>query len=243
MAQAPAADQRRLLAVQDLDTAIDQAQHRHAHLPQRKHLADLDLRLAELTSRRIEAETLVADLRREVTKAEDDVQSVRTRAERDQARLMGGGMTPKELEALQSELDALAKRTAALEEVELEVMQRLDDAEHAADGVVAEVAQLESDAAAVRAELDAAAAEIERELAAKASERAAAAAGIDEALIATYERLRIANGGIGAAALLRGACQGCHMSLNPADLAVIAGKGADEVVRCEECGRILVRDA
>ncbi|GMA34099.1 zinc ribbon domain-containing protein [Demequina litorisediminis] len=61
--------------------------------------------------------------------------------------------------------------------------------------------------------------------------------------MALYEKLRDQHGGVGAAALRGSQCLGCHMTLNPADLRTIASAAPDAVVRCEECGRILVRKA
>lgn len=241
MPQAPAADQARLLSVQELDTHAAQAQHRLETLPARAELDALLAREAELNGRRIEAETAVLDLKREVTKAEDDVQTVRARAERDNKRMLSGTMTPRELQALQAELEVLTKRQGALEEIELDAMQRLEDAESVADGVVAEAAVIEAALADVRARLADEAAVIEAELAEIVRDRTNAAFGLDEALVALYEKLRVTHGGIGAAPLQFGTCQGCHMKLNPSDLAAIEVRAADDIVRCEECGRILVR--
>ena len=241
MPKAPAADQLRLLTVQELDTHADQARHRLESLESKVELAKLLEREGELTGRRIEADTAISDLKREVTKAEDDVQSVRARAERDNTRLLSGSMTPKELQALQSELEVLVKRQAALEEIELDAMQRLEDAESLADGVVAEAAVIAAALADVRTRVDTESAAIEAELTDVARQRVNASFNLDESLVALYEKLRAQNGDSGAAALTRGTCQGCHMSLNPADLAAIEAAQADDIVRCEECGRILVR--
>ncbi|MDR3202861.1 MAG: C4-type zinc ribbon domain-containing protein, partial [Bifidobacteriaceae bacterium] len=54
-------------------------------------------------------------------------------------------------------------------------------------------------------------------------------------------RLRASRGGVGAAALRGATCGGCRLELNPHDLQAIRVAAEDEVVRCEECGRILVR--
>ncbi len=243
MAQAPAADQVRLLTVQDLDTRVQQARHRLETLPARSELAALDATAADLRAARIEAETAVSDVKREVTKAEDDVQSVRARAERDNARLLDGGMTPRELQGLQSELEVLAKRQGDLEDVELDAMQRLEDAEKTLADVSGRLIEVEASRTEVATRLDHEAAAIEAEVASVLAERAAVADTIDVDLIKLYEKLREQRGGVGAAALLRGACQGCHMNLNPGDLSAIESRPADDVVRCEECGRILVRGA
>ena len=241
MPKAPAADQLRLLTVQELDTQADQARHRLESLESKAELATLLARESELTGRRIEADTAISDLKREVTKVEDDVQSVRARAERDNKRLLSGGMTPKELQALQSELEVLAKRQSDLEEIELDAMQRLEDAESVADGVVAEAAVIAAALADVRARVESESGAIEAELAGIVRDRMNATFNLDEALLALYEKLRASNGDSGAAALTRGTCQGCHMSLNHSDLAAIEAKSEDEIVRCEECDRILVR--
>ncbi len=137
----------------------------------------------------------------------------------------------------------LAKRQGDLEDIELEAMQRLEDAESEAARVNAEIETVGAKAAEVKARLDDEAKTIEAEIVSLTAGRTNAAAGLDEGLMALYEKLRAAQGGTGAAALKHGTCQGCHMSLNPADLAHIEAAPADDVVRCEECGRILVRGA
>ena len=241
MAQAPAEDQKRLVAVQEIDTAIAQARHKLDNLEAKQRLAAVQARAAQITMRRIEAETAVNDIRREVAKAEDDVQAVRARAKRDQERSMTPGMTPRELEGIQSELEALARRQAVLEEVELEVMQRLEDAEAVADGVVAESSQIDKDVAALEAEVAEQAAAIEAELVELAAKRTNEAFGLDQGLMDLYEKLRAANGGLGAAPLHRGSCGGCRININAKELDAIQSRPADAIVRCEECGRILVR--
>ena len=58
-----------------------------------------------------------------------------------------------------------------------------------------------------------------------------------------YEKLRVDNGGVGAAELEGARCSGCRLEQTPMELARIAAAPADEVHRCEECRRILVRPA
>lgn len=243
MPSAPAADQRRLLDVQDADLRAQQARHRREHLPVIAQIEELAARAADLEEERVARATEVGDLRREVTKAEDDVQAVRARADRDNARLNGGQGTSKDLQALQSELEVLTRRQVALEDIEIEAMQRLEDAENALAAASKQHEAIATQITELEVERDAAFATIDAELAVIVGEREAAAAGLDTGLVSLYERLRDHQGGIGAAALLRGQCQGCHMSLNAGDLAAIEAAPADQVVRCEECGRILVRES
>lgn len=243
MPQAPAADQRRLLDVQDADTRIAQARHRRSHLPVLEQLAELAGRAEDLERARDVARIEASDINREVTKAEDDVRAVRTRAERDTARLNSGEGTPKDLQALQAELELLAKRQADLEDIELEAMERLEAAEQRAAQADEQAQAIREQMTQLEAQRDQEWAAIDAEIAELEAGRAAAVDGLDAALLALYEKLRAANGGVGAASLVRGQCQGCHMSLNPVDLRRIESAPADDIVRCEECGRILVRGA
>ncbi|GCD18965.1 hypothetical protein CTKZ_05270 [Cellulomonas algicola] len=241
MTTAPAADQRRLLDVQELDTRLDQLAHKRRTLPELARLLELDAQLADLHTALVTSRTAAEDLRRELTKAEADVEQVRSRAARDQARLDSGQGSAKDLQALTSELASLARRQGDLEEVELEVMERLE----AHEGALAEVTKaydaLVAQNESVAADRDAAFRTIDADAERVRGERATAAEGLDAGLVTLYERLRGQLGGLGAAPLRGRRCEGCRLELNPLDLDAIRSKGEDQVVRCEECGRILVR--
>ncbi len=242
MTKAPAADQRRLLDVQALDTRAAQLAHRRKTLPALADLESVRGGLVQAEREQVTAKTLVKDLSREVAKAETDVEQVRSRADRDRKRLESGSGTAKDLQALTHELESLARRQGVLEEAELEVMERLEEAERSHAAVAARVAELKTREAALKADLDAAELAIDVDASAVANERLDSASGIDAALLALYERLRAHGGGLGAAALRGNRCEGCRLELNPTDLAAIRAMKPDDVARCEECGRILVRD-
>ncbi len=243
MSSAPAADQRRLLDVQDLDTRLAQLAHKRRTLPALARLTELDAQLADLDTALVTSRTAASDLRTELAKAEADVQQVRDRAARDQARLDGGQVSAKDAQALTSELASLATRQSHLEDVELEVMERLEAHEEALAGLEQAHAALVADRDAVVAERDAGYAEVDTEAQQVRAERERSADGLDAGLVALYERLRGQLGGRGAAPLRGNRCEGCRLELNPLDLEQIRARPADAVVRCEECGRILVRGA
>ena len=187
--------------------------------------------------------TELSDVQREVAKAEADVQLVRDRAARDQTRLDSGTGTAKDLQALQHELQSLSRRQAELEDVEIEIMER-------AEAVEAEVARLEGKHTELAVKLeeataahDAALADLDSEAARVAAPRADVVAGVGEDLVGLYEKIRAASGGTGAAALSHRRCGGCRLELNSVDMSRIKGAPDDEVLRCEECRRILVRTA
>lgn len=243
MPQAPAADQRRLLDVQDADTSITQAKHRRANLAVLAHIAELTGRAQDLETIRGQALIEVSDIQREVTKAEDDVQSVRARAERDTAKLNSGQGTPKDLQALQAELEVLAKRQGALEDIELDAMERLEEAQARVNAAATQAAAIHAQVEELEGQRDAEWAQIDAELVELAAARDLAAQGVDPALLALYEKIRAGSGGVGAARLVAGQCQGCHITINAVERARIDSAADDEVIRCEDCGRILVRGA
>lgn len=243
MPSAPAADHRTLLSVQALDSEAQRATHRRATHPTLASLTQLEARARVLTDELVVLTTEVSDLRREVTKAEDDVQSVRDRSTRDVARLESGQGSPKDLQALQSEIETLAKRQSDLEEIELDAMERLEVAETSLAATRSEVDDINSGLATLAAERDAAFAEIDAELSRLASERGALVEGLDPGLLSLYEKLRATHDGVGAALLLAGQCTGCHVKIDNSTLAAIAASPEDTILRCEECGRILIREA
>ncbi len=232
--------QRRLLDLQALDTRLAQLDHRRRTLPEHARLEELQARVEELEAEAVRARTALSDVQREVAKAEADVQLVRDRAERDRQRLASGVGTAKDLQALQHELESLARRQATLEDEELEVMQRAEDLQAEVDRIEAQLAEVRSEVAEVTAARDGKVAELDAERAEVASGRDAIVAEVGPDLVALYDKIR-ATSGTGAAPLVQRRCGGCQLELNNVELGRIRAAAEDEVLRCEECRRILVR--
>ena len=234
--------QLRLLELADIDAELTRLEHRRRGLPELAELSRLEQRDRELRDELAALDAQEGDLRREQTKAEADVEQVRTRIDRDRVRLDAGQVSsPRELENLQSEIESLHRRQSDLEEVVLDVMERQEATQSRLQAAAAEREQVGADAAVAISSRDASFAEIGEQASKAASRRAAVLADEPADLVDLYERLRVQHGGVGAAALRRGRCEGCHLSLNTVDLNDIRAAAPDEVLRCEECRRILVR--
>ncbi|RNL78928.1 hypothetical protein EFL95_07710 [Nocardioides marmorisolisilvae] len=189
-----------------------------------------------------DARILVTDLTEEQARADADVEQVKARRERDQGMIDAGSISdPKALERMLGELESLARRISDLEDVEIDVMERLENAQAELEHRSAALEKIDTEAAQLEETRAHKATDLQAELAQVAAERQESVQGMPEDLMTLYEKLRTSKGGVGAAALHRKECQGCRLTLNAADLAVIAAKPADDVVRCEECDRILVR--
>jgi predicted nucleic acid-binding Zn-ribbon protein len=234
--------QLKLLDLQALDTRLSQIAHARTHLPQLAELADLEGKARLLDDQLVRSRTELGDIEREIRKAEADVQGVRDRAARDQARLDAGIGSAKDLQAFQSELESLARRQSDLEEIELEIMER-------AEAVQSDVAELERGRGELTEridrltqERDARLGELDGEAAQVGAPRESLVEAVGADLVALYEKIRTTSG-TGAAALRQRRCGGCQLELNNVELGQIRDAAADEVLRCDECRRILVRTA
>ncbi len=234
-------DQERLLELQKIDTQILQAEHRRKNLPELAEVTRLDNELAGLTSQRNQLTVDQSDIKRELAKAEDDVAQVRNRKQKDESRLASGSGSPKDLENLQHEVATLERRIADLEEVELEVMVRFEEIEKSVGALADAIEQLEgaknSIESVVREKIEG----ITKELARFTADRKDLSAIVDSELLKMYEKIRSDRDGVGAAEIIRRRCTGCQLDLTAADAAKFAATAPDEVIRCEECRRILIR--
>lgn len=228
--------------MQALDARADLLRHQRASLPELAEIAALQAGRTELDNRARDARIAVDDLTLEQEKVDADVEAVKTRRRRDRDRMDQGLVTnPKDLERMQHELESLERRIASLEDEELEVMARLEDAQRDLDGLVVQVAEADQRLAELAAARDERLAEIDAELTSLLAERGPVVEVVPADLLALYDRLREQKGGVGAAELRQRRCTGCQLGIDNAELAVIKVAPADEVIRCEECQRILVR--
>jgi predicted nucleic acid-binding Zn-ribbon protein len=234
-------EQHAILNIQNFDFTYSTLTNKAANLPEIAAISSLTIKADNARDLRIAAETEHSDVKRELTRAEGDVEQIVTRINRDEARLASGTASPKELEKLQHEIGTLGVRRTELEEIELEIMMRID-------GIKARITELSEQESALAAEITEleikkanALAVINADIEATKSDRASEITSINAELVALYEKIRSSNNGTGAAALVGNQCKGCHLTINTVELQRIASLAEDEVVRCEECRCILVR--
>lgn len=239
--KAAPADQVRLLDLQVVDTRASQLRHRRKTLPEHAELATLTSERETLMESFTEAETRVGDLDRAQRKAEADLEPVRERRVRNQQKIDSGAIgDAKALTAMIEEVEHLGRRISDLEDGELEVMEELESARAGFDKIAARREELDGRITEVTAKRDELVGDLDTELADAVSDRQAVVAALPEPLVKLYDKIAV-NHVTGAAKLEGGRCGGCRLEVNPADLRALRAAAADEVCRCEECGRILVR--
>lgn len=230
-----------LLEVQESDTTADQLRHRRANLPERAELAALGTRAVEVQALLAAARAQRAEVLARQAEVDAAIGAAGERIKDIEGRLYSGQVSAtKDILAMTAEVESIKARRSSLEDDLMATME-------AEEPLAAEVAELEAVLAAMEA--DAARllgliadgeAVIDAELAEVNGVRAGQAAQIPADLLTTYEKLRDRLGGEGAARVSGRSCSGCHLTLPAQEVERIKRAGPDDLVLCDQCGRILV---
>ncbi len=236
----PAA-QLRLLDLQAADTALAQLAHRRSSLPELAAIVDADRRLTDLGHEIAQVTANRDDTDAEQRRLDAEIDTVRSRARRDDQRLTTGGLPARELEGLQHEIMTLVRRQSALEDNALDVMEARETLDTQLVALQEQRAAVENETSQLTTRRDGAFADVDAATAQRTAERTRIAGELPDDLLALYDRIRAANGGVGAAALRQRRCEGCRIELAGNELAAVRSAAPETVVRCENCRRILVR--
>ena len=235
--------QLRLLDLQAVDSTIGRLAQRRRTLPEQAEVDRLVAESSGITEDLVGAQTRVSDLELATERAEADLEPVRQRLARNEKRIADGTVDAKSLGSMVEEVAHLRRRIGDLEDVELEVMEALEQAQSERDALQARVDGLAAAIERATAARDEAAGKIANEAAYQRTEHDRLAPEIPADLLALYTKIAATRGGVGAAELKQRRCTGCQLEINANELREYASAPPEEVLRCEECGRILVRTA
>jgi uncharacterized protein len=230
-----------LLALQERDGALDRLLHRHQTLPERDALARaeadaraLDQRLATLRAER-------DGVAREEQKLDDEARALAEKATEVEAKMYSGEISsPRELQAMQSDVESLRRHQRGVENRELELMETREPLDATLSELDENRLVLEGELERIRRTLAEAEAVIVAEMQEERAARDAIAAGIEERLVKEYERCRALAHGVGVARLVGTTCQGCHLSIPAIEAERIKKTAGDPLAYCDNCGAILV---
>ena len=233
-----------MLDVQTIDSALAQLEHRRKSLPEHAEINALTAAVARNSADLVAAETAVSDLEAEQNRAEAEIQPVRERLNRNQTRIADGTIAdPKALSSMVEEVAHLQRRISDLEDAELEIMEQLESATSTLERLRVKAGELDRQLADAVARRDQAVAAIDVQVDEQRAERDELSPLLPADLLALYDKIGKSHNGVGAAELRQRRCTGCQLEVNAADLRVFAAAADDDVLRCEECSRILVRTA
>ncbi|MCL2784594.1 MAG: nucleic acid-binding protein [Propionibacteriaceae bacterium] len=234
-------DLMRLYDVQTLDTAIDKIKHKALALPIHAQIAALLTRRTQIGDEVIAAKTALSDATSLAQRSEADVVPVRERLVRNQKRVDEGLMDPKALPAALEEIQHLKQRISDLEDTALETMEAMESAQATFDDITAQAGGLEAELHKLVEQRDTEVSHLAGESKELSKERAQTAQPIAADLMALYEKIRTRASGIGIAKLEGRRCLGCDLEATVADYNSYLKAAPDEVLRCAECDRILMR--
>ncbi|MDN5559020.1 MAG: hypothetical protein L0G23_06230 [Ruaniaceae bacterium] len=240
MTRASTEHQKALLAVQKLDTRLARVAHERRTLPVHARISELEAQAAGLERTRIEATTNRSDTSRELARIEHDVEQIHTRATRHQDRLMAGA-SAKEAQAIENELALLTGRTAELEDLQLEQMEKVEGFDSELVRIAELIEQCQSELTAAIGERTKEFARIDVEVRSLSTEREAIAAALPSDLIELYDEIRAETGGLGAVAIHGTRTEGVSIDFSLSEIDAINAAPPEEIVISEEQGYILVR--
>jgi predicted nucleic acid-binding Zn-ribbon protein len=232
--------QRSLLELADLDAELSRLEHRSSHLAEQQRFEQIQADHRDANDRLASLGLALEDLDAQIAKFESEIEGVRDREDRDRKMLDAGAISAKQLADLQHELDTLERRQSSLEDSLLEVMERREELQTKQTNELGKIDALESELAEAQRARDDALAAIEQKRQHGVSRRDELTAGLDPNLVSLYERQR-SGGGPGAARLQGRRCGACRIEIDRGEIARITAAADDDVLRCPECGAILLR--
>lgn len=232
--------QRRLLDLANVDTELTRIDHRRRTLPELAEITEREQVHRAKRDQLVAVETTLGDLNREATRQESEIEAVRAREDRDRSLLKGGNVGARQLADLEHELATLTRRQSSLEDDLLELMERREAVEVDVAHARTELEAAETALSDVQRRRDEALADLEVAEARRKQERQDLVPQFPAELLALYDRIRTQKG-TGAALLRARRCGACRLELDRNSIMHIKDAPADEVVRCDECGAILIR--
>jgi predicted nucleic acid-binding Zn-ribbon protein len=237
--KAAVAQQRSLLEVAQLDAELSRIAHRAGHLSERQDIERMQTDQVAANDRLGALQIALEDLDAQISRFESEIDAVRQREDRDRS-LLQSVADAKQLSDLQHELETLQRRQSSLEDSLLEVMEHREQMQARQSAELAAIETLHADLAAAQHALDGALVELDQIRQQHSLRREALTAALDPDLIALYERQR-AGGGPGAGQLQGRRCGACRIEIDRGELSRISAAADDDVLRCPECGAILLR--
>ena len=232
--------QRSVLELAAVDAELSRLDHRATHLEEQQRLDAVESALREANDALAALGIALDDLDGQVTKFESEIDAVRKREDRDRGLLDSGTVDVKHVAELQHELETLQRRQGSLEDSLLEIMEHREKLQNDQTAQSNRIDELQNDLSAALKERNDALALIDQSRHQAASRRDELTASLPPELVALYERQR-ALGGIGAGRLQGRRCGACRIEIDRGELARISAAKEDELLRCPECGAILVR--
>ena len=233
--------QRLLLDLNSIDQSISKLDYQKKNHPQLMKITELTARVPSIEASIVENESQITETKKEVSKAEIDVENISKRVQKDKERLSSNETSAKDLTQLQHEIGTLESKQKELEEVQIEFLEKVEDLEHKKRGLQEILEQVKAEISELNILIKADFEKANKEITNFATERQIVVGKIESELIALYEKIRSEHG-IGAGLFSYGTCNSCQIQISPSEINNINSTDPEEIVRCENCRCVLVRN-
>jgi hypothetical protein len=233
--------QRLLLDLNSIDQSISKLDYQKKNHPQLKKITELTARVPSIEASIVENDSQITETKKEVSKAEIDVENISKRVQKDKERLSSSETSAKDLTQIQHEIGTLESKQKELEEVQIEFLEKVEDLEHKKRGLQEILKQVKAEISELNISIKADFEKANKEIANFATERQTVVGKIEVELVVLYEKIRSEHGN-GAAHFGHGTCNSCQIQISPSEINNINSTDPEEIIRCENCRCVLVRN-
>ena len=233
--------QKLLIELSSIDQKITRLSNQKQNHPQLRKIAELTARLPSIEASIVENDSRINETKKELARAEVDVENIAKRVEKDNERLNSGETSAKDLTQIQHEIGTLKSKQKDLEEVEISILEILEDLDHKKSGLQEILIQVNDEINQLNILIKDDFSKANSDIAVFTTNRNKVVAKIDKSLVELYDKIRLEHG-IGAGMFSHGMCNSCQIQISPAEIVKINALDPEEVIRCENCRCILVRN-
>ncbi len=228
------ADLTRLIRLQQLETAADEARRKLAEHPARTQALDARLQAARDAVAGLKARLAAASDKRRAD--EKDVASVQTRLAKYKDQLLEV-KTNREYTAMLHEIETAQNDIRTREDRILEIMLESDELNAGIKKSETELETAEKETASERTMLDAEMEGLQAAIGRTTAEREKLVADIDRHVLSVFEATARGRKGVAVAEAKDGLCTICHVRLRPQVFNEI--RKNESIIHCDSCRRIL----
>jgi predicted nucleic acid-binding Zn-ribbon protein len=233
--------QKLLIELSSFDQKVSRLSNQKQNHPQLSKITELTARLPSIEASIVENESQINETKKELSRAEVDVENIAKRVKKDNERLNSGETSAKDLTQIQHEIGTLKSKQKELEEVEISILEIIEDLEHKKSGLQEILTQVKDEISQLNTSIKDDFSKANSEIAAFTTNRNKVVSKIDKSLVELYEKIRLEHG-IGAGMFSHGTCSSCQIQISAAEINKINALDPEEVIRCENCRCILVRN-
>ncbi len=224
----------KLLVLQDRDARLLRLNLEKERLPLERQ--ELDRQEKEALQATEEAKNTTRHIESDRKKLELEAESKETLIRKYKTQLLEI-KNNDQFHALQHEIAAAEAEIRRIEDVELELMEKMEHAQAAVKAAELHSRNAVQRIQTQRREMEGKAAILDKQIGELQTERAALVGGFEEDLLSRYERIFKNKQGQAVVRVSHGLCTGCHLKLTAQE--VNDAMQEDALVSCTNCGRIL----